>query len=299
MNSRHAFRTLLRGALTLGVLAITARAADSALPVNTAVAAGAAAAATHITAGGAASNITATVTAAITPPGETVVALEINFGVRFVPASRVAVPNGELLRISAPNLGPLQWRKDGKQIDGATSATFVINSVQSSDAGIYSAVYTDPAMAGRGSQPVILNVGPGDRLLNLSTRVQLTAGPGRSALVGFAVSGGTGKRLIVRAVGPTLSTFGITDPLKLPALRVLDAQGRLYENGYAYAAVVGGLTYETDLTTSLARCGAFPIPAGTNDVVVMKPFVPGNYVIEVTSRDETAGTVLVEVYEVP
>jgi hypothetical protein len=244
---------------------------------------------------------TAIVKAAIVAPGETTVTLDINFGIRFVPAARVAVPAGELLRVSAPNLGPLQWLKDGKPITGATNATLVIDSVQSSDAGVYSAVYTDPAMAGRGSQAMFLSVGPGERLLNLSTRAQLAAGPGQSVLAGFVVAGGSGsgKRIILRAVGPTLSTFGITNPLKLPALRVLDARGKPYENGYVYPAVVGGPTYETDLAACLARCGAFPIPAGTADVTLMMPFVPGNYVVEVTSRDETAGTVLLEIYEVP
>lgn len=267
------------------------RAADS----SSAAAAAAAAGVTSPTN----SSSTARVTAAIVPAGETTVTLDINFGVRFVPNSRVAVPTGEFLRVSAPNLGPLQWLKDGKPINGATNATLVIESVQSSDAGIYAVIYTDPAMAGRGSQPMFLSVGPGERLLNLSTRAQLAAGPGQSVLAGFVVAGGNGKRIILRAVGPTLSSFGITNPLKLPVLRVLDAKGKPYENGYVYPAVVGGPTYETDLAAGLARCGAFPIPAGTADVTLMMPFVPGNYVVEVTSRDETAGIVLLEIYEVP
>lgn len=235
----------------------------------------------------------------VAAPGETSVTLDINFGIRSVPPSRVAVPTGELLRASAPNLGPLQWRKNNQPIAGAINPTLVFNRVQSTDAGNYSVVYTDPAMAGRGSQSLILSVGPGERLLNLSTRAHLAAGPGQNLLAGFVVAGGSAKRIILRAVGPTLSAFGIASPLKLPALRVLDAQGKPYENGYVYPAIVGGPTPESDLAASLGRCGAFPIPAGTADVTLMMPFVAGNYVAEVTSRDESAGTVLLEVYEVP
>jgi hypothetical protein len=87
--------------------------------------------------------------------------------------------------------------------------------------------------------------------------------------------------------------------LRAPVLRVLDASGRPYENGYVYPAVVGGLTYEQDLADSLARCGAFPIPRGTRDVVVMMPFPAGLYTAQVTSADSGSGSVLVEIYEVP
>ena len=45
--------------------------------------------------------------------------------------------------------------------------------------------------------------------------------------------------------------------------------------------------------------GAFAIPAGTRDAVVMMPFPAGLYTAQVASGDGTAGTVLVEVYEVP
>jgi len=80
---------------------------------------------------------------------------------------------------------------------------------------------------------------------------------------------------------------------------VLDGNGRPYENAYVYPPVVGGPTYESDLAESLARTGAFLIPSGTRDAVVMKPFVPGSYTAQVTSADGSAGTVLLEIYEVP
>ncbi|MCX6951642.1 MAG: hypothetical protein NTV51_05600, partial [Verrucomicrobia bacterium] len=143
--------------------------------------------------------------------------------------------------------------------------------------------------------------GPTDRLLNLSTRGTLAAGNGQSFTVGFVVAAGAGqgKKIILRAVGPSLAGFGVTNPLRAPVLRVFDASGQPYTNGYAYPAVVGGPSYESDLAASLATTGAFPIPAGTLDAVVMMPFLPGAYTAQVTSGDNTAGTVLVEVYEVP
>jgi hypothetical protein len=117
---------------------------------------------------------------------------------------------------------------------------------------------------------------------------------------GFAVEAGTQpKKLILRAIGPSLAMFGVTSPVRAPVLRIFDSKGQPYTNGYVYPAVVGGPTYESDLAESLARTGAFPIPAGTRDAVLMMPFLPGSYTAQVTSGDGTAGTVLLEIYEVP
>ena len=95
------------------------------------------------------------------------------------------------------------------------------------------------------------------------------------------------------------AAFGVANPLRQPVLRIFASTGKIYDNGYVYPAVVGGLTYADDLAGSLAKVGAFPIPANTLDVVVMLPFTPGSYTAQVSSGDQTAGDVLLEIYEVP
>jgi hypothetical protein len=246
--------------------------------------------------------------------GETTLSLDIGWGVRYVPPSRVTVPVGELLRINAPAIdstaapgGTIQWKKNGQPIPGATGPVFVLNPVHASDAGTYQANFQTffPTLNREmASQPLFLSVAPSSRLLNLSTRVTLNAGPGQNFMSGFIVSGNasTAKKLIIRAVGPTLASFGVPNPLKKPVLRVYDAAGQPYPNNYVYAvyaAVVGGVSYDTDLAESLARAGAFPTPAGSDDAVVMMPFLPGSYSAEVSSGDLAGGMVLLEIYEVP
>jgi len=236
--------------------------------------------------------------------GETALTLDVGNGIRFVPASRVTVPAGETLRVTGPGFGshPVQWLKDGRPLAGATNRILSIASVRSSDAGTYQLSDTEPTGgAPVPSQALILGVGPTPRLLNISTRGDLAAGAGQTFIAGFVVAAGTGqaKKLILRAVGPSLASFGVTSPLRAPVLRVFDSAGKPYVNGYVYPAVVGGPTYESDLAESLAKTGAFPVPAGTLDAVVMMPFTPGAYTAQVTSGDNTAGTVLVEIYEVP
>ena len=235
--------------------------------------------------------------------GETAITLDVGYGIRRVPPSRVTVPVGETLLITGPGSSgrPVQWFKNGRAIPGATGNLFAIQSVTSADAGTYHVMVVDPLALVFPSQSLILGVGPTDRLLNLSTRGTLAAGAGQSFVAGFVVSGTTGqqKKLILRAVGPTLASFGVGNALRAPVLRIYDSAGNSYTNGFAYPAVVGGPTYETDLADSLAKTGAFPIANGTLDAVVMMPFAPGAYTAQVTSGDNTAGTVLVEIYEVP
>jgi hypothetical protein len=233
--------------------------------------------------------------------GETTVTLDIGFGIRAVQPSRVAVPTGERLRIIAPDMGTgvtYTWTKNGRTIDGASGNVLLLSYVTSSDVGTYARHFSTPA--GASSQSLVLGVGPTDRLLNLSTRTNIGGGADQGLVSGFVVEAGAQpKKLILRAVGPSLAMFGVTTGVRAPILRIFDSKGQPYTNGYVYPAVVGGPTYESDLAESLARTGAFPIPAGTRDAVVMMPFVPGSYTAQVTSGDGAAGTVLLEIYEVP
>jgi hypothetical protein len=237
--------------------------------------------------------------------GETSIALDVGFGIRYVPPSRVTVPTGERLRIAAPALpgATYRWTKNGQAIPDAANNVLFIDPVTSGDAGTYLCFYVDTpspsttTLPARTSQALILGVGPTDRLMNLSTRGLVTADQG--LVSGFVVGGAQPKKLILRAVGPSLALFGVSNPLQRPVLKIYDATGKAYENGYVYPAVVGGPTYESDLAASLAKTGAFPLPAGTADAVVMMPFVPGTYTAQVTSANGASGTVLLELYEVP
>ncbi len=234
--------------------------------------------------------------------GETSLTLDIGFGIRAVPPSRVTVPAGETLRLTGPASGgrPVQWLKNGRGIPGASKNPLVIPFITSADAGTYTVILVDPLLLPVPSQSLILGVGPTDRLLNLSTRAIVGAAADQGLVSGFVVTANSsGKKLILRAVGPALAGFGVTNPLRTPVLRVFDGNGKIYQAGFVYPAVVGGPTYASDLAESLASTGAFPIPVGSRDAVVMMPFVSGSYTAHVTSGDGTSGTVLLEIYEVP
>ncbi len=233
--------------------------------------------------------------------GETSISLDVGFGIRPVPPSRVTVPLGERLRITAPEIHGVTyiWTKNGRAIPGAATPTLTLDYVTTDDAATYACLFSMPTTLPQTSQLLILGVGPTDRLVNLSMRGMLRSGAGETFIVGFVVNGSSAKKLIVRAIGPSLAQFNVPNVLRRPVLRIYDGQNRPYSNGYAYPAVVGGLTYETDLAGSLARAGAFPTARDSGDAVLLMPFTPGSYTAQVSSADSTGGDVMIEVYEVP
>ena len=157
--------------------------------------------------------------------GETNLRLDVGFGIRFVPPSRVTVPEYERVSVTGPLTSNFVWTKDGRDLPGATTNPLILSGVTAADAGVYVQSNRDPVAIGKNSQSLVLTIGPTDRLLNLSTRGWV-GGADQPFIGGFVVStqGGTAsKKLILRAIGPSLSRFGVTNPVKQPTLRIYDA----------------------------------------------------------------------------
>ncbi len=129
------------------------------------------------------------------------------------------------------------------------------------------------------------------RLANLSVRSQ--AGTGDQTLIaGFALGGGAGsKSLLVRAIGPTLSAFGVTGPLADPLLEVAPLGG-------VKVATNNGWGGTTALKNAFTSVGAFPLSPDTSkdSALVFSP-TSGAYTASVTSASNTTGVALVEVYD--
>jgi hypothetical protein len=139
------------------------------------------------------------------------------------------------------------------------------------------------------------------RLVNVSARTQV--GTGDDILIaGFVIGGDTPKTLLIRAIGPTLTGFGVTGALVDPKLEVyssvLTAAGaptlvQSNDNWGGDAAIV----------SVAASVGAFPLAATTRDAVVLLTVPPGSYTAQVSGVASGAlsatGVALVEVYDVP
>ena len=135
------------------------------------------------------------------------------------------------------------------------------------------------------------------KVINISTRA--VVGTGQNQLIaGFVVNGTTAKKLLIRAVGPTLGAFPFNVPgvLADPVLRIIRNTDNLIirEND----------NWETGNDVSLVSAatmsaGAFPLAAGGKDSAILITLPPGSYSAQVAGNNATTGIALVEVYEVP
>ena len=125
------------------------------------------------------------------------------------------------------------------------------------------------------------------RLVNLATRGAVKAG-GAQLIAGFVTSGG--RRLLVRAIGPALTTFGVPGALADPQLALFPA---------GESTAVAANNDWTD-ATAFPLAGAFGLPAGSKDasLVFGVPAAGGGYTANVSGVGGLTGVGLVEVYDV-
>lgn len=129
------------------------------------------------------------------------------------------------------------------------------------------------------------------RLVNLSTRGTVTDSQPLTA--GIVVRGSTSARVLIRAIGPGLTPFGVTAALATPRLTVYAGSIQIGANaGWDTAAGAD------QIAAAATATGAFPLAAGSQDAALILTLAPGSYTAEIASRGGS-GTALVEVYEVP
>ncbi|MFM1746342.1 MAG: hypothetical protein RLZZ188_8 [Verrucomicrobiota bacterium] len=126
------------------------------------------------------------------------------------------------------------------------------------------------------------------RITNISLRASAGAGDG-TLIAGFAVTGSSGKSVLVRGVGPGLAAFGLTGLLPDPRLIVLDSAGRTVATNDDYDDLVtpSGL---------IAGVGAFPLNT-RGDAALVTTLAPGTYTAQISDATNRTGVALIEVYE--
>lgn len=133
------------------------------------------------------------------------------------------------------------------------------------------------------------------RLVNIATRGRV--GTGEDVLIaGIVVTGNAPKRLLVRAIGPTLGTFGVTGALADPVLTLLSGTRTLATNDDWSNGGAGSTGPE--VAAAALSVGAFALPAASRDSSLLMTLLPGNYTAQVSGKGAATGLALVEVYEV-
>jgi len=120
-------------------------------------------------------------------------------------------------------------------------------------------------------------------LTSISARGLVQVGDG-VMIAGVAVQSGS-KNVLVRALGPTLAGFGISNPLANPTLELHDANGALISSND---------NWKSTQQAEIAATGKAP----PNDLesAIMRTLAPGNYTAIVRGVNNTSGVALVEVY---
>jgi hypothetical protein len=93
---------------------------------------------------------------------------------------------------------------------------------------------------------------------------------------------------VLRALGPSLSGFGLSDVLADPVLSVYDSSGTLVTSNDNWQSDVNHFVVESN---GLA-------PANLEESAIARYMAPGAYTVIVTGRDATPGIGLVELYDI-
>jgi len=120
--------------------------------------------------------------------------------------------------------------------------------------------------------------------VNIATRALVANGD--SVLIGgFIITGSESKRVIARAIGPSLSQFGITDALIDPTLELVPESGASTFND----------NWQDSDAAAIQATGIPPTDARESAIVQTLP--PGRYTAIVRSRTNTPGVGLIELYD--
>jgi len=118
---------------------------------------------------------------------------------------------------------------------------------------------------------------------NISTRGLVEAQP--DVMIAGVIVQANSRKVIVRALGPTLANFGVTDPLANPTLELHDANGGLLAANDNWKT-----TQQSEITASGYA------PPNDFESAIIRTLTPGNYTAIVRGVNNAIGVALVEVY---
>lgn len=131
-----------------------------------------------------------------------------------------------------------------------------------------------------------LDLSAGPRLINLSTRGP--AGTGDNVMIaGVVVGPGQSKRVLFRALGPTLTAFGVTGALQDPMFEVLAGPTPIGSND----------DWQSSQAAEITATGFAPPDA--REPALILTLGPGSYTAIVRGKNNTEGNAIIEVYELP
>lgn len=127
------------------------------------------------------------------------------------------------------------------------------------------------------------------RLANVSSRMRVVSGDSsRSLIAGFVVAGAAPKRVLLRAIGPALTGFGVQGALADPRLQLYASSGALVTDNDNWSGA--------ETSSAATAVGAFSLSDGARDSAAVVTLQPGAYTLVVMPNGGD-GVALAEVYD--
>ena len=209
------------------------------------------------------------------------------------PFDKVVAPGGTFALAAAADGSGLsyQWFRNGVALSGETGSIILRNNANSGDAGSYTVRVTNSAGSITSGASVV-TINPNASVLsNISVRTN--AGATQIVIPGITVAGGGSKRVIIRAVGPGLTQFGLSGVMADPKLAVYDGSTKIAESDNW-----DGLSATSN---AFASVGAFALTVGSKDAALVTNLPASasghGYTVQVSSANNQGGIVLIEVYD--
>jgi len=135
---------------------------------------------------------------------------------------------------------------------------------------------------------------PASMLGNISTRSFVQTAD-NVMIGGFIVQGTQPKMVIIRAIGPELTPFGVPNVLANPTLELHDGAGAVIaSNDNWQTTIIGGIITQDQVQEILDSGRA---PTDTRESAIIANLPAGNYTAIVRGVSSTTGVALVEVYD--
>lgn len=123
--------------------------------------------------------------------------------------------------------------------------------------------------------------------LNLSTRMRVQSGD-HVGIGGFIITGSEPKQVLLRAIGPSLTSFGVSDPLPDPVIEL--------HGPNTFVTIRNDNWRDDPVQETLIKATGIP-PTNDKEAAIHATLVPGAYTAVVTGKDNTEGIGLVEIYD--
>ena len=127
------------------------------------------------------------------------------------------------------------------------------------------------------------------KLANISTRGFVNTGD--NVMIGGLIIGGTsgnGAKIVVRAIGPSLTALGVAGALQDPFLEIHDSSGTI---------LASNDNWRDSQSSDIEAAGLTPTDDRESAIVITLP--SGAYTTIVRGTNDTVGVGLVEAYNVP